>query len=293
MYERKTQLGIIFGILSAIIYGCQPLGAKLLYAEDMNSLSLVMLRNLFAFPILLWICVRRNLIQAASPGLIVQASATSLFGITLAPLLLFSSYNYIASGTATAIHFFYPVFVFIIGAVFFKEKLSRIKILCLILSTLGVLSLYSFGEWTHLTGVTLAALSAVSFAIYTSLIGHTRLRNMPPFLLALCSNAISSCVLIPVVLSTGSFAMPQSVQGWIILLLFSFMVSVLALLLFKQSTKWIGSEKTAVFSTFEPVTSIIIGITVFHESFTLLSAAGIAMVLFSVALLSIEDRFHK
>ena len=48
----KTLRGYLFVIASAFLFGCMPLITKLIYAEGVNSLSVVLLRNALALPVL-------------------------------------------------------------------------------------------------------------------------------------------------------------------------------------------------------------------------------------------------
>ena len=51
--ERRTPwLGYLCVILSAVIFGCMPLGANFLYAQGVTPMSLVFLRNLLSLPVL-------------------------------------------------------------------------------------------------------------------------------------------------------------------------------------------------------------------------------------------------
>ena len=49
---NRTNLikGYIYSIVSAVIFGCMPLMAKYIYADGVNAISLVFLRNLIALP---------------------------------------------------------------------------------------------------------------------------------------------------------------------------------------------------------------------------------------------------
>ena len=38
--QKKYVLGYVYAVLSAVIYGCMPLMAKLIYADGVNSLTL-------------------------------------------------------------------------------------------------------------------------------------------------------------------------------------------------------------------------------------------------------------
>ena len=45
-------IGYMYAIISAIIYGCMPIMAKYIYADGVNALTLVFLRNFLALPVL-------------------------------------------------------------------------------------------------------------------------------------------------------------------------------------------------------------------------------------------------
>ena len=59
----KLLKGYIFAILSAVIYGLMPLMASYIYADGVNAMTLVLLRNLLALPVLaiLAFCQQRSL----------------------------------------------------------------------------------------------------------------------------------------------------------------------------------------------------------------------------------------
>ena len=50
MERRKQWLGYFCVILSAMIFGCMPLGANFLYAQGVTPMTLVFLRNLLCAP---------------------------------------------------------------------------------------------------------------------------------------------------------------------------------------------------------------------------------------------------
>lgn len=289
MKNKNEVIGVCFAILSAVIYGCQPLFAKLLYAEGMTSLSVVLFRNIIVFPILLVYCFIKK-INLFSKKQFFLAIMAGFFGSSLTPLLLFSSYNYIPSGTTTTIHYLYPTIVFLVAAIIYKERLNLVKIMCLILSTLGVILLYWGNTVLDFTGISFAFLSAITFAIYTTILGRTSLREMNPFLLSLFCSGSSIIALLPVSLLSGEFIPPRSANGYLILLAVAILVSIFALLMFKQATKYIGGERSSVLSTFEPVTSIIIGTLLFHEHLTVSVLMGMVVILISVIILSFENK---
>ena len=120
--NAKRLTGYICAILSAVIYGCMPLMAKYIYAEGVTPMTLVLLRNALALPSLALPALLQKKPLKRPARQILPLGIPALFGCVLTPVLLFSSYTYIASGTATVFHFVYPCLVLLIGFVFLRKK---------------------------------------------------------------------------------------------------------------------------------------------------------------------------
>ena len=118
----KTAKGYLFAVLSAVIYGSMPLMAKYIYADGVTPMTLVFLRNLFAIVPLALLAYRQKKTLKVPKELLPSIGLISLFGCCITPTLLFSSYQFIASGTATVIHFSYPAMVVIAQILFLKKK---------------------------------------------------------------------------------------------------------------------------------------------------------------------------
>ena len=86
---------------------------------------------------------------------------------------------------------------------------------------------------------------------------------------------------------TSTLTFQIAPKGWFLIVLLAISSGILASTAFQQGTRYIGAQKASLLSTFEPLTSIFIGITVYHETFSLRAFLGILSVLISVLLLSI------
>ena len=78
-----------------------PLMARYIYADGVSPSTLVFLRNFLALPSLALLAyIQRKSLKVPVKAL-APITALSFFGCCLTPILLFTAYNYIASGTAT------------------------------------------------------------------------------------------------------------------------------------------------------------------------------------------------
>mgnify|MGYP002546245011 CR=1 FL=1 len=202
--------GIFLTVLSAVLYGLNPLFSKTINVGGCNSLTQTFARlaaGIVIFFILL-VCsgsgsVREKLRLSRQE---LKDILICCIGYGLIGPLLFASYNYLASGLATTLHFVYPVLV-VVG------------------------------------GITLAM---------------------------------------------GEFVWPSTAFTRGALALYC-CVSTAASLLFQLGNRFIGAQSASMLSTFEPLTSVVIGILVYHEVLTVRLGIGIFCILLAVFLLAKAD----
>lgn len=287
--KSQTGKGYLFAVLSAVIYGCMPLMARYIYADGVNPLTLVFLRNLFSvIPLAVLAYGEKKTLKVPRKQLPMVA-VISLLGCSIAPMLLFSSYQFIPSGTATVFHFVYPAVVVLAEMLVSRKKVQVGNIISVILCVSGVGLFYTPGQVLSLTGSALALLSGFAFAGYVVLLSHLKSREASGFLLCFYVAAISSVLTLGICLATNSLMLPSSWMGWGLCVLFSLLVTTGAVALFQRSAFLIGSERTSILSTLEPIVSVIIGVLVFHEPLGASLVIGSVLVVAASALIALRD----
>lgn len=287
--SHKSIKGYLFAILSAIIYGCMPLMAKHIYADGVTPLTLVFLRNLLSLiPLAVLAYKERGTLKIPVKQL-PSISLISLLGCCITPILLFCSYQFIASGTATVFHFVYPALVVVAEILFLKRKAQTVNIVSVLLCVVGISLFYSPGEPLNFTGSALALLSGVTFAGYVILLAHFDSRNVSGFLLCFYVAAVSSIVCLIICIVTNSLVLPSSLPAWGLCVLFSLLVTTGAVALFQRSAFLIGSERTSILSTLEPITGVVLGVTVLGEPLVPGAVIGSVLVVSASILIAVTD----
>ena len=287
--DKKIFKGYIFAVLSAVIYGCMPLMANHIYAEGVNPISLVFLRNCISIPVLAGLAYSKKKSFKIPVKSLPTVALIAVLGCCVTPILLFSSYRFIPSGTATVIHFVYPAFVVLGGILFLKDKAKLSSILCVMLCVGGVSLFYSPGQPLDPKGSLLALASAVTFAAYVIFLARFDTSEISSFLFAFYNIVISSIVTFFICLASGGIAFPESIAGWGLCVLFSLLVTTGAVVLFQQSAFLIGGERVSILSTLEPITSLIIGVIVFNEALGMPVFIGSVMVVLASILTALFD----
>ena len=281
--------GYLFIITSALIFGCMPLGAKFIYAEGVNSLSLVFLRNCLAIPVLAFLAKSQGQSLRITKDALIEISITAVMGCCITPVLLFASYNYLESGTATIFHFIYPAVVVIGGILFLREKLRKNVLLCVLICTVGICLFYNPGEPINLLGSVLALLSGITYAAYILLLSVSKHKEISGFKFSFYIALICSVLLLLVCLVSGQLTFPVTLRGWLLCIAFSLSLCVGAVVLFQQGTFLIGGQRAAILSTVEPITSIFMGVIVFQETVTIRTALGSFLVVLASILIAVFD----
>lgn len=289
--EKKGSLlkGYLFIIASAVIFGCMPLIAKGMYADGVNSMSVVLFRNLLSLPVLGFLGWRQSGSMKISRKALPSIAFLAVLGPLGTPLLLYSSYQYISSGTATVFHFVYPAMVILLGAILLKRKSGLGQLLCVALCVIGIVLFYDPAQKLDLWGGSLALLSGLAYAGYILLLSVFKYKEISGFKLSFYVAGISSVILLVICLAGNMLILPTTVVGWLCALAMGMIVSACAMVLFQQGTFLIGGERASILSTFEPITGVVVGVLVFHEPVGPGMLIGTALVILASILIAVFD----
>ena len=83
----------------------------------------------------------------------------------------------------------------------------------------------------------------------------------------------------------GQFTLSFSLEGWLVQILMGLLATTLALMLFQKGLLLCGEIKASMFSTFEPITGLLIGEIFQGEVLSLVEMCGILLILLSVIVL--------
>ena len=283
--SNKKVFGTICGILAAVFYGTNPLGALKLYEQGMTTSSVLFCRFGMAWIIVSIILLfkkeslkvnKREFITLTALGLLFIASSMTLY----------SSFKYIAAGVASTLLFTYPIMTAVIMALFFHERLNWVTGVSIALSFLGVALLYRGDGQVVLpwVGVVLVLLSALSYAVYIVVVNRSKIKLSPfkiNFYVLLCC---ALGMLAYSFLSGEPITLPHGFTSWFYVCWLATVPAIMALVLLVYAARYAGSTTTAVLGALEPLTAVLIGIFVFGERFTVWLAVGIVLILASVML---------
>ncbi|MCM1093227.1 MAG: DMT family transporter [Lachnospiraceae bacterium] len=287
MISKRTR-GYISGAVASCSYGLNPLMAMPLFAMGMASYSMLFYRYIFAAIILgmIMIATRKSLRLQRH-----QIPPMIIYGLlfSCSSLLLFESYRYIDVGIASTLLFMYPVIVALINRIFFKERLSAVTAIAILLALGGVTLLYfgggEEGGTLNLTGVLYVVASSLSYAIYMVAINRGSIRTLPSSALTFYSIFFGLILYIILIAKDGGAYPLNNLTAWACVIGLALFPTILSILTMAVAIHDIGSTATAILGALEPLTGLAIGIAVFNEQLTPMTIVGIIMILTAVLLL--------
>lgn len=274
--------------VSAAGFSLMPVFAKSAYAGGASVGTVLLLRFYFALAFIwAYIFINRmeykiNLKQA---GILAALGGIFYFGSSIA---LFSSYKFISAGLAEVLMFTYPAWVLVISYFAFKERLEKNKLFAIMLSICGVMLVsYSPNQKFNSTGIILALIGALSYAIYVAFIDHDHLKDIHPMVMTGYILIFVSIIFTIYGLIRGGISLDFTPISWIHIILLAFISTSVSILAFCLGVKIIGPTKAAIISTVEPIMTFIFGYIFLGEKITLTMALGAMLVIGAITFINV------
>ncbi|MBQ3730125.1 MAG: DMT family transporter [Muribaculaceae bacterium] len=282
--NKSHLIGIACAVLSAMCYGTNPFGALPLYQEGVNTATV--LAHRFGLAVILLAVVmlaRRESFKVTRQEFKVLFSLGILFAAS--SITYYQSFHFMDAGIASTILFVYPVMVAVIMASFFKERVTVVAVIAIVMSLVGILLLYKGGPRATISvvGIILCVLSSLAYAVYIVVVNQSSIR-MSSFKVTFYAMLVCEITLV-----LYSFTSPElylqflpSPRAWFYACWLSIVPTILSLVFMTIAVHSVGATPTAILGALEPLTAVTIGVLVFGETLTPRLVVGILFILFAV-----------
>jgi drug/metabolite transporter (DMT)-like permease len=289
--QARVWPGLALATAGAVAFSAKAIVVKLAYRHDVDAVTLIMYRMLFALPLfaaLAWWAgrgkpplTRRDLKVVAGLG---------FSGYYLASFLDFAGLQYISAGLERLILYLNPTLVLVFSVLLFGHRVRPAQLLALAVSYAGVLLVLghelAFTGTATLTGALLVFGSAVSYAVYLVYSGR-EVRRIGALRLAGWATGVA-CLLCLL-----QFALLRPLQAaWVapevlwLSLLNAVLCTFAPVLMVMMAIERIGATLTAQTGMIGPLSTIALGVIILGEPFNGWIVAGTALVLLGIGLLA-------
>jgi drug/metabolite transporter (DMT)-like permease len=297
--HREEIIGFLFVLGSAVCFSSKGVIIKLAYKEQVDALTFLMFRMLFAFPLFVAIAFffRKKLpVNELNPKEYLIVLFLGVLGYYFSSLLDFYGLEYISAGLERLILFIYPTIVVLLSAIIYKKTISWKMYLSLGVTYFGILlavyhNLQIADNEGAVKGMLLVFGSAFSFAYYLVLSDKLvhKFGSIAYTSLIMIASALGVFVHFFSVNEVGSlFNYSAKVYGMGVIL--AVFCTVIPAYLMTDGIKKIGSRNAAITSTMGPAWTIILAALVLGESIDAVQIIGTGLVAGGVLIISLSKK---
>ncbi|WP_442593734.1 DMT family transporter [Neobacillus sp. D3-1R] len=282
----KIQLqGFTFIMMASIGFGAMGTIAIFAYQQGIDSNTLLFFRfGLAAIALWLIIAIKKISFKVKSKELFILIVLGAV-GYSCMSTLLFKSFQIISPAMAVLVFYTYPVMVMILSFLFHLERVTKGKVISLLLAGVGLLLVLQTSTDIKMIGIFYSFLAAIIYAIFI-LISKNRLGENSLVNSAYIS-LFTSMTLLMVGYGNHHIHINFSFTAWVIMILLAVVSTILPFLFFFEGLKRIGASKASIISIVEPVFAVFLSNTIFDQHLTILQWIGLLVVILAIIGLNI------
>jgi drug/metabolite transporter (DMT)-like permease len=277
--------------MTAFLWGGTFIAGRMI-AHSVHPVCAAFLRFAIATLFLLLLTVRvEGRIPVPGKKQILPVILLGMTGVFAYNILFLTGLRHIQAGRAALIVATNPVFISLLSALFFRERLNWTKGVGICLSVAGAMIVISNGRIADLgsyrigTGELLIAGCVLSWVAY-SLIGKSVMAQLSPLTSVTYSALVGTALLFPAAWYSGlgREISGYAVRDWADLFYLGFFGTVIGFSWYYQGIERIGPMKASVFINFVPVSAIALASFILKEQITRSIVLGTMLVITGVYL---------
>ena len=280
-------------IISGILYGSSGIFVRTLTQNGIDAATLLFLRFSIAIPVMVIAILATDKKQLKIKLSDIKLLIITAIGIIGLNVLYNIAMNTISLSIAAVLLSSAPVFVIIIAYPIFKEKITKSKVLSIILVLIGCILTTGLieGNASNVTGIGIIGGigAAIFWAIYMMGSKKALENGLHTYTILLYSILINTIVLIPFTSfnQITTFVNADILGNTIFLILHSTLSFAIPYILLTVSIKYIDSGSASIFASgAEPLAALIFGMLFYSEIPTILMFSGIILTIIALAILS-------
>lgn len=290
----KKKLAVLSVLLAGTLWGCIGFFVRHYDAKGLNSMQIAALRiTLAALMFGLFVLIYKPKLYQIRLRHLWCFLGTGIISVGIFTFCYFKSIELSSLSVAAVLLYTAPAFVMLFSLIFFKEKMTLMKALSLVLAVTGCAMVTGvIGGDIHITlaGLLFGLGSGICYALYSIFSRFAIDRGYEPFTITLytfffaAAFSVAACDVRPVVA-----VMTESVGSVFYALLFALVSCVLPYTFYTLGLKFIRSSTASIVATVEPVVATVVGALWFSEPIGIpFGYLGVALVFLSVVLINIS-----
>lgn len=290
------QIAPALPLLSGVCFGSLGIFIRLLSEAGFNNMAILSTRNAISAVILFVVMFiyDRDLLRCRTRDLPVLLGG-GFIGMTMTNIFFNISVLNLSLGFAGVLIGLSPVYVVIIAAFLFKERVTRRKLFGMILAIIGVIMVSGVID----NGITFTALGFAAGMLSGVFYGMTSIFTKISIGRGYNGLTITFYAVLITALTTAPFANWGTVASYVaaepashaaLMIAHALIGAALPYLMLNVSLKHIEAGKASILTSSEPVSAMLFGAFVYGEKLTVITVAGMAIAVVAFGIISTEGR---
>ena len=258
-------------------------------ALSLDGALIIFVRGLIACSAYaIWILIKRKSLIKIEKKDIFQLIILGLLNIPLNQYIFFMAIKLTTPPNLALAYALTPVYVLIISHFYFKERLTKFKVLGILVAIAGsVLLLLEHGldlSSNFLIGNSLGLLASFSWALYTIMSRKFSLKYGPIYTTGLAM-IWGFLLFVPIYLAVGAKGI-TTISGidWAYLFYVGFITAVVGYAMWNYALSKLDASKVSVFNNLQPILTTILAVIIFGQQITYIFVLGGILVIVGVIL---------
>lgn len=278
----KQFTGVIFIAISAASFGTLAIFGRFLYADGLDTFTMLFLRfGLAALLMAVILILRKEKFPRGK--ILLQLIGMGALGYVGQSFSYLSAIKYASAGLVALLLYLYPMFVFILSVLILHEKITWIKVIALILALVGT-ALTVDPKGGQLPGILFSIAAALIYSFYI-IVGTNVMKHVS----ALQSSTVifaSAGAVYGMLMVVNGVHLPTTNTGWLNIVGIVLVATVIPVVTFLAGLERIGPTNAAMLSTLEPVVTVLLAAWIFAERLQPIVMLGGGFILVAVILLT-------
>ena len=202
----------------------------------------------------------------------------------------FSAIRMLDLSTAAILLYTSPIWVMLMSALIFRERITRVKLIALALAFSGCILVSGLGSGgMQPAGLAVGVCSGVAYGLY-SIFGCIALRRYSTYTVTAWGFSIAALAVLALAHPADMMRKIAAADGLPLLALLvaltGVVTAVIPYLLYTRGLEHVEPSRAAILATSEPMVASLLGMLVFGEKMSALSLAGVACILAAIVILN-------
>lgn len=284
-------------IVAAVLWGSIGLFSKIAGNKGFTPIDICFIRSLFSVIILgIFFSIKdRNIFKLKSIVDLKYFVGTGIISFSLYNWSYIAAIKETSMGVAAILLYTAPSIIMILSVFLFHEKITRIKILVIVITFIGCMMVTGIFEGENIIswkGFLYGILSGIGYGLY-SIFGKYALQKYSSVTVVFYTFLMSTflfCVIGKPIIIISKI---NESQSWVFIVSFALFSAAIPYILYTKGLSKIEASKASIIANIEPVVAAIIGICVFSEEINFLKILGIILVLGAVCIINMTDKLEN